>query len=166
MDENIFVGLSNSLNKIALQLSQDQIICRLLKYTQEDPLSKSLPDWDVYRDKLLHKNIRIVPALSENEIAESFIVLVCPAGTANLNDEFANLTITIDIYTRVDQWLLDDWGLRPFLLMDRVKKLVDKKRLTNIGEIIFTDFSFDMVSEEIAKHSMTFLVTSFDLYNQ
>lgn len=159
---NVFVELGNATKKIVQLLCQDQEICRLLKYTQVAPLSPDLPDWDIKNENLLHSNILLIPFLREEDIKENFICVYVPLGETNENDEFSTLVFYIDVFTRVDGWLIDEDNLRPYLIMDRIKKLLNRKRLTSIGQFIFQDFELDLISHEVAKHRMTFMVDAND----
>ena len=68
MGKDVFTSIGSVSKKIAIELGQDQQLCRLLKDTSINPLDKNKADWDYISNPLLHKNILIVPKVDISEL--------------------------------------------------------------------------------------------------
>lgn len=81
------------------------------------------------------KYIRAVPRISLEGYPEikSYIVLefdgVYPSG----NPEFTNKTISFTIISNLDQWELDDYQLRPWVIAGYIDGILNHTRLSGIG---------------------------------
>lgn len=159
MGKDVFTSIGSISKKIAVELGQDQQLCRLLKDTSINPLDKNKPDWDYISNPLLHKNILIVPKVDISELTESKVVINIPySGLDADNGDFVNITFGIDVFTKLDQWIIEneDDVLRPFKIMERIKKKIHKKRLSSIGIIKFSTFELEILDDDVACHHMIF----------
>ena len=81
------------------------------------------------------KYIRAVPRVSLEGYPEikSYIILefdgVYPSG----NPEFTNKTISFTIISNLDQWELDDYQLRPWVIAGYIDGILNHTRLSGIG---------------------------------
>lgn len=154
--------IGTNLIKIASVLSTNQRLIRLLKYTDEDPLSKDLHD-DLTPHNVLHKNIRVIPLVNEKEDStESTVVLIFDEAKVQENREFKYLYFDVLVYVPLSEWALNDINLRPFLIISEIEKSLKGKKVESLGKINYDGFKLDLVTDMISCYKMSF---SIDVFN-
>jgi hypothetical protein len=155
--------LGINLVKMAELLLQNSRLCRLLKYTDEDPLSKEIHPEEPKRKSVLHQNIKVVPLVNEEENnTESTIVLIFNEGGVMDNKEFKSLSFDVMVYVPLSEWTLNDVGLRPFLIMSEVEKSLKNKRVESLGTIDYDGFSLSLVTDIMSCYRMRFSINVFN----
>lgn len=165
MGKNKYKEIGSISKKIAMKLQTNPQLCRLLKYTDSNPLSSERPNWDINKEPLLHKNILIIPKINCEELTDNKIVINIPLGSTDLqNDDFAQVTIYIDVFTKMDQWIIEeeDDMLRPFKIMSLVEEEISGKRISSIGTLKFSNFEQEVLDNDVTCHHMTFYVSTND----
>lgn len=153
--------IGENLIKIATLLLSNSRLCRLLKYTNQEPFSETLPD--VSQKEILHKNIKIVPLVKEDETnTESVIVIVFNEGVVEDNREFKRVSFDIMVYVPLSEWILNDENLRPFLIVSEIEKSLKDKRIQSLGKINYKGFEVSLVTDILSCHRMKF---ELDVYN-
>jgi hypothetical protein len=154
--------LGTNLMNMALLLLDNSRLRRLLKYTDEDPLSKELHK-DPSKKEILHRNITVVPLVNEEDNnSESTVVLVFTEGEVLDNREFKNLFFDVMIYVPLSEWTLNDINLRPFLIMSEIEKTLKNKRVESLGTIDYLGFNLHLITDIMSCYRMRF---SIDVFN-
>jgi hypothetical protein len=147
---------------MALLLLDNPRLRRLLKYTDEDPLSKDLHK-DPSKKEILHRNITVVPLVNEEDNnSESTVVLVFTEGEVLDNKEFKSLSFDVVVYTPLSEWLLNDINLRPFLIMSEIEKTLKNRRVESLGTIQYEGFNLQLVTDIMSSYRMRFTIDVFD----
>lgn len=156
--------LGINLVKMSELLLKNSRLCRLLKYTDEDPLSVEQHPEEPEKKSLLHKNVKVVPLVNEDENnTESIVVLVFNEGNINGNNkEFKELLFDVLVYVPLSEWTLNDINLRPFLIMSEVEKSLKGKRVESLGVIEYSGFSLHLITDIMSCYRMRF---SIDVFN-
>ena len=154
-----FEEIGRALNRIAQKLNKDQLLCRLLKYMESNPLSGELDDWDD-TVSLVGTNIRIVPKVRLNEVTEPYVVITIPTIELHDNIDFSLLTIQIDVLCPIDKWQIDDICPRPFKIMQRIYDCLQASKVTGIGTMQFLTSSQSVIYEGVSDNQMVFQVTA------
>lgn len=162
MTQRRFAVLGGNMFRIANKLTQNQRICRLLKYTVRDPFSSKYEDVD--GEDLLNKQILIVPKIyDEDNWKTSFIVAVFDDYTVNiLNPEFKTATIRFDIACPYDEWMLDEASLRPYLIMQELDTIFNEKKLEGIGNLQFWRMDTLTLSPQVGGFSIRYKINEFN----
>lgn len=156
--------LGVNLIKVAKKLMKNQELCKLLVNTDLDPLNKDKhPDY-IEPSTLLHKNIRVIPLLREEEVdTKSTLVLLFRSGIPNSdNPENENLSLLISVYCPFDEWLITGDTLRPFAIMSEVRKSLQNKRINGLGEIRYEGFNVSNLTTEMGCYIMEFYINAFN----
>ena len=113
-----FKAVGDNLFRIAEKILEDDDICKLLYYTDANPLSQPNLTEDE-RLKLLHKNILLVPKVPENDdIKGSYILILYDGFNQNLaNPQFKDADLLFIIVCPPENWVINDVSLRPYLIM-------------------------------------------------
>lgn len=155
------IEIGENLTKIAKLLLSNSRLGRLLKYTDKSPFSDEHED--VPQKELLHKNIKIVPLIKEDETnTESVVAIVLNEGVVQDNKEFKRISFDIMVYVPLSEWILNDENLRPFLIMSEVEKSLKNKKIQSLGTIDYKGFEVSLVTDILSCHRMRFEIDVFN----
>jgi hypothetical protein len=155
--------LGINLVKMANLLLENSRLRRLLKYTDQDPLSKTLHE-EIDKKTVLHRNIKVVPLVNEEEEnTESTIVLIFNTGDIDDNNkEFKNLLFDVMVYTPLNEWIINDINLRHFLIMSEVEKSLKNKRVESLGTIDYRGFGIHLITDIMSCYRMRFAINVYN----
>ena len=149
--------------KIIKRLMANQNLVKLLYYTDKDPLNNPDLTNEQLQDEVFEKLIKIVPRVGPKETAHSIISVRFTRGRQNIvNNEFKDVTISIEVFVPLTQWIIKDTNLRPFAIMGEVQKSLDGKKIDGLGKITGGDFDLNFLTEEISDYEQIFRLTSYD----
>ena len=94
---------------------------------------------------------------TEYEKLKAAIVLSFDNFTPNAtNPEFRDCSICIDVICNTDCWNLQDYQQRPFKILGYIDGLLNKTKLSGIGEIHFMGCSGPVINEDIGMYSLIY----------
>ena len=165
MSSNIrnFKAVGDNLFVIAQRILNDDDICKLLYYTDKDPLSHNNMT-EEEKLALLHKNILLVPKVPENDdIKGSYILVLYDGFNQNLaNSEFKDADLLFIIVCPPENWVINDESLRPFLLMSRIDELFGNKKIANIGKLQFVKADRFVLNSQLTGYGLTYSTYEFN----
>lgn len=138
---------------------------RLLVITNEDCLTNTTnPEYQKVDNMSLkelidNKYIILSPTVKNEEYAKlkAAIVLSFDNFLPNAtNPEFRDCSICIDVVCNTECWELKDYQLRPFKILGYIDGILNKAKLSGIGEIHFMGCSGPVVNENIGMYSMMY----------
>lgn len=152
--------LGIGLQKIIKRLLANQNLCKLLLYTDKDPLSHP----DIEDTKTLYRDlIDIIPRLKPEETAYSYIVPVIVNGITDKNNgEFRNMLIRIYIYIPNLQWPIKNDNLRPFAIIGEIQKSLNKKYISGLGTLMGGDFALNLLTDDMTCYTVDFDLINYD----
>lgn len=155
--------LGINLQYIIKRLFANQDLLKLLYYTDKDPLSHEDLTQEQIQDEIFEKLIKIVPRVGPKETAHSIIAVRVARGQGLAsNNEFRNITIGVEIFVPLTQWIIKDSNLRPFAIMGEIQKALNGKKIEGLGKMVGGDFALNFLTEEIGAYEQTFVITSYD----
>lgn len=157
-----FSVLGDNLFIIANKLKSNPILCRLLYYSDKDPLSPNHPDVD--GQSLLGKNIRLVPLiLDSNMELESYVIAIMDDFRLNeRNPDFKINSIRFDVVCPYSKWEVDEASLRPFLIMQEIDEMFNEGKLAGIGNLTFQGARRLVLSPQLGGYSMEYFSDEFN----
>ena len=78
------------------------------------------------------------------------------------NSEFKNVSISLETFVPMTQWVIKDTNLRPFAIMGEIQKSLNNKKIEGLGKLTGGDFDLNFLTEEISAYEQTFVLTSYD----
>ena len=148
---------------IIKRLLANQNLLKLLYYTDKDPLSHEDLTEEQIQNEVFGKLVKIVPRVGPKETAHSIIALrIARARGLASNNEFKNVTISVEVFVPMTQWIIKDTNLRPFAIMGEVQESLNNKKIEGLGKLTGGDFSLNFLTEEISAYEQTFVLTSYD----
>lgn len=152
-----------SLQKIMTRLFANQRLLKLLYYTEKDPYSQPDLTQEQIQKEIFEKLIKIVPRVGPKETANSIIVLKVENSQYDENNsEFRNITIGIENFVPLTQWIIKDDNLRPFAIMGEIQKSLNGKTINGLGKLKGGDFLLNFLTEEISAYTQEFSITTYD----
>ena len=79
-----------------------------------------------------------------------------------MNNEFKDVTISVEVFVPLTQWIIKDINLRPFAIMSEVQKSLDGKTIDGLGKMTGGDFDLNFLTEEVSDYEQIFNLTSYD----
>jgi hypothetical protein len=149
MGDNVF----NILSKVM----KNQRLLKLLKFTDNDPLKHPDLTQDEI-DKMLHKNILIVPKIPDepDEKLCYLIILLDRYQVAPNNSEFKTAEIRFVVLCPTDRWVINEKTLRPYAIMNEIDKMFNEKELAGIGNLKFDSFGILVPSVNLSGYTMIY----------
>ena len=116
------------------------VLKRLLVVQAPDALDKKYDMSEYSLKKLIDEQYIVLSPkvrFEEHEQVKSFITLSFDDFTPSSNPQFRNSMIYIDVACNHDYWELGDYRQRPFKIMGYIDGILNKSRLTGIGQLEF-----------------------------
>ena len=156
--ETTFLTAQKDLFKIVQKFINNEKLKKLLFYPVKDALDrKNLTSEETLG--LLHKNIRVIPKLQVNEDVQSYIIIGFDGFITNAkNPEYRDNIITFDVICHFDSWVMENYQLRPYLIMGEIDGMLNKSKLNGIGTINFIGANQLLLSSDLAGFSLTYRV--------
>ena len=156
--ETTFLTAQKDLFKIVQKFINNEKLKKLLFYPVKDALDRK----DLTSEEtlgLLHKNIRVIPKLQVNEDVQSYIIIGVDGFTTNAkNPEYRDNIITFDVICHFDSWVMENYQLRPYLIMGEIDGMLNKSKLNGIGTVEFIGANQLLLSSDLAGFSLTYRV--------
>lgn len=105
--------------------------------------------------------IKLAPKFKrmEHEEEKSYIILSFDNYVQSVNPEFRNCTINFDIICPTEQWDLGDFQVRPLKIAGYIDGILNKSKLSGIGELEFIGCQELIISPEFAGYTLTYRAT-------
>ena len=154
--------LGINLQKICTRLFANEELIKLLYYEDIDPLAQPALDDDA-KKKLFNDLVCIVPKVGTREDSKSVISIYVPKSTGiSGNTEFKNVTIAVDVFVPLTQWIIKDSNLRPFAIMGEIQKSLNGKTVNGLGKIQGGDFELVILTDEMSGYRQVFVITEYE----
>ena len=162
MEQRRFATMGQNLFIIITKLMKNQNLCRLLYYTDRNPLSTDKADVDGM--DLVNTNLLVVPKPPDNLLTkENYVIVGFDSLYINpTNNEFKVAAVQITIICPFEEWLLDTNSLRPYLIMQEIDKELNQQQLNGIGTLSFVGASQVAFSPQLGGFAMEYKNNEFN----
>ena len=143
--------VEDNLMSIAQKILANEDLCKLLKYSDGDPLSGD--DFNTY--ELLHKNVLVVPKMPDYTQG-SVVAILFDDGMLNQNVSFDDITYRINVLVPWKDWILDNGRIRPFYISDELEKTLDRLKLKGMGTLYLSNVSRLQGTDDYGAYSLEF----------
>ena len=151
-----FLAMEKDTNIIINKIFQNNRLKKLLYYTTPDALSQPNLTEDQSLELIDH-NIKLVPKLYVDDPVYNYLFIRFNNFFPNeTNPEFRDNDIEFDIICHYDQWHLKDFQLRPYRIAAELDSMLDKEKLTGIGELEFLGARFTNLNDEFGGICLTY----------
>ena len=144
-----FIKKKKDMGIITNMMLKNNRLKKLLYHTTKDCLKKPKLTED-QTVELIGKNIKMVPKLTVDGSVLNYIIVTFDNFTRTENPEFRDNIIEFDIICHFDQWQLQDFQLRPYMIAAEIDTMFNEKHLTGIGTLNFLGANQIILTDEFA----------------
>ena len=144
-----FLSVEKDMGIITNMMLKNNRLKKLLYHTTKDCLKKPKLTED-QTVELIGKNIKMVPKLTVDGSVLNYIIVTFDNFTRTENPEFRDNIIEFDIICHFDQWQLQDFQLRPYIIAAEIDTMFNEKHLTGIGTLNFLGANQIILTDEFA----------------
>lgn len=154
-----FLSIDKDFSIIVDKILSNERLKRLIYYLTPDALQR--PNLTEEQSlTLFGKNIKIVPKLFIDNPELNYIIISFNNFAPNpTNPEFRDSVIRFDILCHFESWQLKDCGLRPYKIAAELDSMLDKQKLTGIGQLNFLGCEEINTNDEFGGISLQYLAT-------
>ena len=98
--------------------------------------------------------------MPEHEEVKSYILLSFDDVTATSNTEYNNYVISFTVVCHLDYWEMDDYKIRPWQIGGYIHGIMNKAKLTGIGELQFLSASEVVLNEHLSGIMLRYVSTN------
>ena len=155
--------IGENLKLIIMRLLANDNLVKLLYYTDKDPLSRPNLSDDEKMGFIYNKLIRFIPRVGPKETDNSIVTVRCIAGHQNNeNDQFKDVTISVEVFVPFTQWVIKNDNLRPYAILGEIEKSLKGKSINGLGRLEGGDFDLNFLTEEISAYEQIYYLISYD----
>ena len=155
--------LGENAQKIMKRLLANQKLLKLLYYTDKDPLSQPDLTDEQIQNEVFETLVKITPRVGPKETSHSIVTMRITRGRENdENSEFKDVSINIEVFVPLTQWIIKDVQLRPFAILGEIQESLNGKTINGLGKLQGGDFDLNFLTEEISAYEQYFYLTSYD----
>jgi hypothetical protein len=154
--------LGVNLQKIVSRLMANDNLVNLLYFEDKDPLNHLPLTAEEKQTEIFEKLIRVIPKVGSSENVKSIIVVYITRGSKiSSNNEFTNITINVDVFVPLTQWIIKDSNLRPFAILGQIQESLEGKTINGLGKLSGGDFELALMTDEMSVYKQTFSLTNY-----
>ena len=154
--------LGINLQKICSRLLANDNLVKLLYYADLNPLDKTALTAE-QKQKIFNDLICVIPKVGTRTDSKSVIAVYIPrAAGLSGNSEYKTVTIAIDVFVPMTQWIIKDSNLRPFAIMGEIQNSLNGKTINGLGKIKGGDFELVLLTDEMSSYRQMFTITEYE----
>lgn len=151
-----FLSVEKDMSIITDWMLKNKRLKKLLHYTVPNAMELA-PISQEDSVALINKNIKMVPKLYIDDKTLNYVIITFDNFIPNAtNPEFRDNTIFFNIVCHYDQWVLQDFKLRPYRIAAEIDTMFNKQHLTGIGKLEFFGASQIVLNDEFAGISLMY----------
>lgn len=156
-----FTDVGSNLRYILNRILKNDTLIKLLYYNDSDISSK--PDLtDQQKVDLINDYIKIVPKLSKDPENKNYLIIQMDRFSPVSDDtRFRKLVLSFDIICHADNWIMNDYMLRPFKIMQELDSLFNMSKLSSLGPVTFISANQIVINEDLMGYSLYYSVDDF-----
>lgn len=145
--------LGVNLQKIVSRLMANDNLVNLLYFEDKDPINHLPLTAEEKQNEIFEKLIRVIPKVGSSENVKSIVVVYITRGAKiSSNNEFTNVTINIDVFVPLTQWIIKDSNLRPFAILGQIQESLEGKTINGLGKLSGGDFELALMTDEMSMY--------------
>ncbi len=110
---------------------------------------------DLFEEGYVRLNPKIT--FEEHEEVKSYILMAYDNFTPNeTNPEYRDCNVVFDIICHTNEWVLDDYQLRPIKIIGIIDGILNETKLSGIGTFHFMGCSELLLNEDISGYSLIY----------
>lgn len=154
--------LGLNLQKVISRLMANDNLVNLLYFEDKDPLNHMPLTAEEKQTEVFEELIHIIPNVGTREDSKSVIAIYVSKGSKlSSNNEFTNITINVDVFVPLTQWIIKDSNLRPFAILGQIQESLEGKTINGLGKLSGGDFDLTLLTEEMSVYRQTYSLIEY-----
>lgn len=156
-----FIEVGFDLKRILNKILKNDRLVKLLYYNQSNiDLLPNLTNTE--KAALIHDIIKIVPRLPKDLESKNYLLIQMDRFTPAGDDtRYRSFILSFDILCHSDTWVMDDYMLRPFKIMQELDSMFNMSKLHSLGPVNFIGANQVIINEELMGYSIYYKVYDF-----
>jgi hypothetical protein len=156
-----FLDTGSNLRKILNKILKNDTLIKLLYYNSSNVDSE--PNLtNEQKVALVNDLIRLYPRLPKDSEFKNYIVIQMDAfNTIDDDYLFRGFTLTFDVFCHVDNWIMDDYMLRPLKILHELDSMFNNSKLDSLGPVVFLGSDQIVLNEDMMGYSIYFRIVNF-----
>jgi hypothetical protein len=157
-----FSQMGRDLQIIMEKLVTNNNIAKLLYYGEKEALSQ--PDLDAdTRLAMVNDYIRVTPVLAKDTEAKNYIIIQFDNFSPSPADPmtYKEFILTFGIFCNSQSWILDNYQLRPYAIMNEIDKMFNMSKLNSSGPINFIGANSLIINENLLGFSISYRIYDY-----
>ena len=156
-----FIDVGFDLKRILNKILKNDTLVKLLYYNDSNIDSKpNLSDSE--KAALINDYIKIVPKIPKDIDAKNYLIIQMDKFSAvNEDTRYRSFILSFDILCHPDNWIMDNYMLRPFRVMQELDSMFNVSKLHSLGPATFISANQLTISEELMGYSIYYSVYDF-----
>jgi hypothetical protein len=156
-----FIDVGYDLKRILDKILTNNTLVKLLYYNDTNVSTKTNLT-NAQKIALIGDYIKIVPKLPKDIETKNYIVIQMDRFTTSGDDSrFKSFILSFDILCHSDNWVMDDYMLRPFKIMQELDTMFNMSKLHSLGPINFVSANQLVINENLMGYSLNYTVYEF-----
>jgi hypothetical protein len=157
-----FTQPGKDLQLIMEKLITNDNICKLLYYTGKDALSQAALTPEV-KLSMINEYIKVVPVLPKDVDMRNYILIQFDNFTPSSSDpmNLIDFILTFDIFCNSTNWILDDYQLRPYAIMNEIDRMFNTSKLNSSGPINFIGANSISINENLLGFTVVYKIYDY-----
>lgn len=157
-----FIDVGFDLKRILNKILKNDKLVKLLYYNQSNV--DNLPNLtNTEKAALIHDYIKIVPRLPKDLESKNYLIIQMDQFTPASADDnrYRSFLLSFDVLCHADTWVMDDYMLRPFKILQELDSMFNMSKLHSLGPVSFASANQIIINEELMGYSIYYRVLDF-----
>lgn len=157
-----FSQIGKDLQLIMEKIVTNDQLAKLLYYGEKDAVKKENLSADI-KLSMVNDYVRVVPVLPKDLEAKNYIIVQFDNFSPNPVDAmiYKEFLLTFDVFCNAQNWILDDYQLRPYAIMNELDKMFNLSKLNSSGPINFVGANHMIINENLLGFSLVYRVHDY-----
>lgn len=157
-----FGQIGKDLQLILEKIIENDNIAKLLYYGEKDALAKDNLTATI-KLTMINDYVRVVPVLPKDVEAKNYIIVQFDNFAPNEVDPmtYKDFFLSFDIFCNAQNWILDDYLLRPYAIMNELDRIFNMSKLNSSGPINFIGANSIIINENLLGFNMMYKVYDY-----
>jgi hypothetical protein len=161
INNNNFMEVGANLKKVLNKVLKNDNLIKLLYYNT--PNIQNEPNLtNEQKVAMINDYIKLAPRLNKDIEMKNYLLIQMDQFTALEGEQiFRTFVLNFDILCHSENWIMDDYMLRPFKIMHELDVRFNNSKLDSLGPVNFISANQLILNEDLMGYSMFFRIMDF-----
>ena len=156
-----FIDIGSDLKRILDKILSNNTLVKLLYYNDTNVSAKPTLT-NSQKVAMIGDYIKIVPRIPKDYETKNYLVIQMDRFSPSADESrFKSFVLSFDILCHSDNWVMDDYMLRPFKIMHELDTMFNMSKLHSLGPINFVSANQLVINEELMGYSLNYIVYEY-----